>query len=223
MDADPISNWLEKRLRTDAWLQRLAAVAALLGGLLVTFLTFWLAYAIIHVCGMGLNGLLELTVSRHVDISHSVRLWLAGGFVALAFYTHWHTDEHYWGELPDESCSPLFPASTTTGALVELAAHPRTSAKFIVDLLLTGPRLLGAAINLTRQAQRLAQVNIETAATLITTLWSSAHAVSWGELEASGLTEAALSLRGVSGVVCLQKGVSLTDELRDELGALYRR
>jgi len=220
MDTDPVAKWLVKRLKTDTWLQRLAAAGALLGGLVVTFLTFWFAYAIVYISGRGLNGLLGLTTSWHVDISHPIRLWLAGAFVALAFYTHWRTNEHYWGELPDETHSPFVRSSGATGALFQLAAHPRTSARFIVDLLLTGPRLLGGALNLIRQAQHLARLDTEAAATLIATLLSRSHAVPWEELEALGLTEAALHLRGVNGVVHLQRGVSLTNDLRSELSAL---
>lgn len=212
-----LAAWTAKRLKADATLTLLTALGAFAGGLVVVFLTFWFTYAILYVCAIGANALLDLVLSKRIEISHVMRLWLSGGVMALLFFTHWRMDEHYWGESTGEDCSPHLPGSGTTGALVQMAAHPRTSARMIVDILLTGPRLLASTRGFWIRAKRLRELDAGRASSLFALLWGRGHAMTWEELEAQGLTETARNLEGISGIVYLQKGVSLTDELRTEL------
>ena len=222
MEEHPLHDWPERRLKTDAGLSILTAVGALLGGLFVTFLTFWLTYVLLYVAETGVDAALGLFLSKHIEITHSTRCWMAMAFMILLFVTWLRTDPHYCGESTDENCSPFLPGSGTTAALVQMAAHPKTSARMIVDLLLTGPRLIGATREYASRGRRFREANLEHACALFHLLWARNGAVAWEELDVQGLSDTARHLTGFSGLVYLNKGPSLTSDLREELTAVVQ-
>lgn len=223
MEDHPLHNWLQRRLKTDSGLSILTAVGALLGGLLVTLLTFWFTYAILYVAETGVNGALGLLLSKRIEITHAMRFWAAMVFMVLLFVTWLRTDPHYWGESTDENCTPFLPGAGETAALVQMAAHPKTSARMIVDLLLTGPRLVGATREYAVRGKSFREVDLESACAFYYLLWARNGAVPWEELAEQGLTDTARKLAGFNGLVYLNKGPSLNSDLREELTSVIQR
>jgi hypothetical protein len=228
MTADLIQPWLLRqnaRHQAACWF---GAVLALLGGLVVLFLTFWLACAILFVAGWGIGAITELVFSRKFVLTHGWRLALSGLFL-LALFIEWirrrPEDLGTYGEVnaPPGSNALVFHTGTT-GALAMLLANPQASATMITEFLYTGPRLILGVGTLLRAATQTRDFDVAGCALALELLASRDKAVAHDELTAvcpeADWPKLHRDLSGIPGVLLLEKSVTLRAELREELAAL---
>ena len=192
------------------------SIAALLGGAVVLFLTFWFTYAVIWIGSYGVSALAELIFSRSFSVSHLVRLIGSGAFLLLLFVQHFRADPWHWGDYPRRQyvASPALQHQMGAASIGWLVAYPGASANMIADVLLTGPRLVVGAIHLARRTVHLAKLEVVPCSEILCLLLARSGAVSYEELRRSGWQPWLEQLRCLEGVNFLEKGLSLSDELR---------
>ncbi len=101
-----------------------------------------------------------------------------------------------------------------------MLAYPGASANMIADILLSGPRLVTGAWTLVRESGRMQQLDADGCSQLLAFLASRPMAVPYEELRKAGWEDWFAQLRNIEGVVFLEKGLSLTAGLREELVGL---
>ncbi len=229
MQVETLERWIRQRLRRDANLCVVLSPVAILGGLLVLFLTFWLAYAVSFVVANVLAAIPSLLFDVRWKLGHTGRLWAAAGFMALLIVSFLRSDRRFatsYGDFEgDPSALGLALARGAGGSRASLMLlHPGTSARMIVDLLNIGPRLVWGGIALLRESAGSRSADTVAAARLAWTLMTSPGRVTYEALgsiyDPRELNAAFRALKAVPGVVFLEQGVTLTQELRAEWAAL---
>jgi hypothetical protein len=212
-------------MAVDAGGYLVVAVLGLALGLVVLFLTFWLAYAILYLSERGVSALSELALGHRLRLTHDWRLMLSGTLI-VALFIEWCRRSP--GDLGDYSSFERIPYGNALafqagpiGALAILLARPRASAAMITEMLYTGPRLVLGAWQLTREGLRLSRADCAACAWVLGYLANYDRAVSpeelveaWPEMDWGRLRR---ELRWIPGVVFLDTKLSLTDDLRREL------
>src|SRR6185436_13117036 len=165
----PMENWLRKRFAQEAGLSVFMGVAAIALGLVVLFLTFWLAYAVMWIAGRALSAVTELVVNKKLPWPHWLRLAGAAGFMVLLFRHHLRTSPWSRGSYADADATPTEGFDELGGAIAWhggallslglLLRNPTASSRMILELLETGPRLLTGARALFRQADALRRMD----------------------------------------------------------------
>jgi hypothetical protein len=113
------------------------------------------------------------------------------------------------------------------GALGALLAYPGASSRMIADLLFAGPRLVTAALSAFKKAGRLVRLDAEGCSRVLALLLSRNARFSCEDVsQLAGVPDSAKvfrQIRDLDGVVFLESepaGLSLTSELREELGVV---
>jgi hypothetical protein len=215
MNLDAIQSWLKRKKTSDAAMRRITAVLALVGGLVVVFLTFWFTYAIIWFSFQGVAALGSLFANQKLRLAHEWRLVISGGFLVLLFIQHLRTSPWHWGDYPERD-DYSFLAGHVMGPWA-LLKYPGASANMIADILLSGPRLVTGSWQLWREAARLQALDAEVCSQLLAFLLSRPEVVPYDELREAGWEEWFGQLRGLEGMVFLERGLKLSSELRQEL------
>lgn len=219
-----MEQWLRRRLRHDATVCLLLGPLAVMGGLLVLFLTFWFAYALTWIVGRVGGSLVELLGTARWRPDHQQCPWGATGFTGLLVFTHLRGDGRPadLGGFPADDPSQLGRtlagmAHSSPGSLL---LHPGHGSRMIVDILLTGPRLVQGGVGLLREGLAKFSADSRPGARLLGTLQSAPGKVSYADLgtgqDAAELRAGMLALRGIPGVIFLEQGLTLTEELRAE-------
>jgi hypothetical protein len=223
MSADAIKSWLAKKKRWGFAQQVLLGWLALVAGLVVLFLTFWLTYAMIWISVYGVSATSELVFGRKLHLAHEWRLAGSAGFVFLLFFQHFRTDPWHWGDYSVVQRAGFSPAKSARGFQI---LNPRVAFNLAgnmgADILLSGPRLVSGTVTLVRQGLRWRRLDQEGCGVLLAFLLSRLDVVTWEELKSAGWEEWCAQLRSVDGVQFLQKGLMLSGELRSELYRLNR-
>jgi hypothetical protein len=215
MNAAAIQSWLRRKNTSDAAVRRVTAVLALAGGLVVLFLTFWFTYAIVWFAFHGVAALGALFANQKLRLGHEWRLVISGVFVVLLFIQHLRTSPWHWGEYPErDDYSRLAGRVLGPWALLKYSG---ASANMIADILLSGPRLVTGSWQLWREAARLRSLDAEVCSRLLAFLLSRPEVVPYDELCEAGWEEWFGQLRGLEGLVFLERGLKLSAELRQEL------
>ncbi len=231
MDLAVLEQWLRRRLRRDANLALGISPLALLGGLLVLFLTFWFSYAVIHLVGRVGSAGAKLLLNVDWNLGHTGRLWLAGAFLVLLLVSYFRSDRsgvdwNAWEADPSALGSALARFGTGAGRAGLLLAHPEMSARLIVDILNLGPRLMAGGMDLLRQSGQGRAADTMAGARVLWTLLDQPRMLTYEELgmvyDSRELTRAFQALRLIEGVTFLERGVTLSTELRGELNGLRR-
>lgn len=164
------------------------------------------------------------------SLGHTGRLWLAAGFVVLLLATYARSDRRFpigYGDFQEDDpallgrtlASGIRPAETTA-----LLLYPGFGARMIVDILSVGPRLLWGAITLWAEGSAKRGADASAGARLLWTLLASSGKVDYAALaeayETGELRRGLLALRGIPGIVFLEQGLTLGEDLRAELAAL---
>jgi hypothetical protein len=220
MNSDAIKAWLKRKKSAGAISRILLAFVALIGGLVVLFLTFWFTYAIIWFGFHGVSAFSSLVFSQRLHLTHEWRLLGSSVFMALLFLQHFRTHPSHWGDYPkqDYVAAPALQFHAgILGALGFMLAYPGASANMIADILLSGPRLLTGAWTLIRESNRLRQLDVEGCSQLLAFLAGRPLPVPYEELREAGWEPWFSQLRSIEGIVFLGKGLNLTAELRKEL------
>jgi hypothetical protein len=233
MTSSALESWLRRRFRVEAGMGFLVGLLALALGLVVMFVTFWLAYAVVWVAGEATSAIVQIAGGKPFRIPHDWRLIGAGVFLVLLFVNHLRTspwdrgDYSYFGD-PESSirmrvANTLFPRrSGVANSLQRLLVHPQASARMIAEILETGPRCLTEASAILRRATALCRSDVGACASALTVLCAHVGAVDGETL--AGYVPAGhdwrtvkRQLANIEGVVFLSRGLTLTDELRSEL------
>ncbi len=233
--ASPIESWLRKRFAQEAGVSVFMGAGAIALGLLTIVLTFWLGYAVMWILGQALSAMTELAVGRKLPWPHGLRMLGAAAFLILLFARHLKTSPWDRGNYADPEVAPAGGFDGLGGALameggglvslVQLLRYPEASSRMILEILETGPRLLTGARGLFRQADALRRMDPAGCSWVLTFLSGRTGAVPREELIAAwphaDWPRLWAQLRLIDGLVFLEKGISLTEELRDELRPLF--
>jgi hypothetical protein len=223
MKSDAIRVWLKKK---KAWGSVQCESFAALGGLagiLVVFLTFWLAYAIIWFGWYGVSAVFELAFNKKPHLSHGLILLCSGIFIVLLFIQHFRTDPSHWGDYPrrDYVSSPALQMQAGAfGGLLFMLAYPGASANMVADILLVGPRLVTGTCQLAKKGLRMKKLDQDGCAALLSFLYSRINMVPYEDLKSANWEPWFDQLRSIDGVLFLEKGLVLSGELRSELNNL---
>jgi len=227
----PIESWLRKRFAEEAAVSVLAGALAICLGVLVVMITFWLTYAVVWIAVFAVSGAFELTGARKIHLPHWLMMSLAAGFLVLLFHRHfqrspWDRDDYSApdatpGDGFDNWGAALAVQGGALGSVFQLLRTPTASARFILEILDTGPRLLTGARGLFRRAQAVRRLDPAGCAWVLTMLSSRPGAMPRDELIAAwpqaNWPRLWAELRLIDGLVFLEKGISLTQDLRSEL------
>ena len=230
-----IDDWLRKRFAQEASLSVLMGVTAIALGVVAVFLTFWLAYAMMWILGQALSAVTQLVANKKLPWPHWLRLAGAAGFIALVFRQHLRTSPWDRGSYADPDAAPAGgfnqlggPIALYGGAVLsvgQLLRYPLASSRFVIELLETGPRLLTGARVLFQQAAALRRMDTTGCAWVLTALSGRTGSVAREELMAAwpdaDWPRLWTQLRLIDGLVFLEKGISITEDLRSELQPLF--
>lgn len=213
-------SYLMKCKRRSILFHSLGAIVALSTGAIVLFFTFWIGYAVIWAGTLSMSAIAELIVNKRLQLSHKARIIGSGIFIILLFVQNSCTNRWYWGNYPRRKY-PFMPVlqyqAGAAGGFVWLLAHPGASANMITDLLLTAPRLFAGAWQMISTASRMSRLDAVSCAALLSFLLERGRAVPYKELHAAGWEPLLGQLHCIEGVCFLEKGISLSEELRKEL------
>jgi hypothetical protein len=225
MTPEPIQRWLERKKTrhiAGCWGGALLALSA---GIFVLFLTFLLAYIVLLIGEEGISAVMGFFGNREFHLSHGWRLVISWLFVT-ALCVEW-VRRSPW-DLGDYDKTNTTPGARALvpffGASSLLLVNAQASATIITEILYLGPRLVLGALSLAREAYRSRKLATAECARILQLLVSRENAVTYEEFrtvqpEADWAT-LKNSLARIPGVVFLEKGLSLTDDLRKELGSV---
>jgi hypothetical protein len=222
MNADSVKSWLKKKKARGAVSNCLLGALAFVAGVVVLFLTFWFTYAVIWIAWPGVSALSDLALGKKLHLSHGIRLVCSGVFIVLLFIQNLRTSPWHWGDYPHQDYSFALAGHHHPGVMspLVLLLHPGASANMIADILLSGPRLVTGGWNMVMEGLRLRRMDETGCAELLAFLAGRITAVPYDELRSAGWEEWFPHLRCIEGVVFLEKGLSLSSELRHELVTL---
>ena len=165
----------------------------------------------------------DLLFSHKLLLSHAWRLILCGLFLVVLFVEWLRRSPWDLGNYETVNAPVGSDALVARGGLFAagavLLANPQASSTMIAELLYTGPRLVLGTWPLIRRAQRLRTLDAHACAPLLAILLERGGAVGYEELRGAGWEPWFDQLRCVSGVVFLEKGLSLSAEGRAELNS----
>jgi hypothetical protein len=226
-----VERWLRRKRATTVALRLLAAVALLVAAAVALGMIFFFTYAVVWFgYNYGVSAISELIFSRRQHISHRTILIICWCFLALLFLTNARVSRDYWtsGSISKSQWSSLWLAGVT-GSLVALLVNANASAKTITDLLLTGPRLVGASIRALHGALLLVSADLRTCSDALTLLAGRTSSVSADDLRDSlrcGDPQRILAQLSALGTVLLIRtdppAVTLNPDLRDHLQHLLQ-
>lgn len=230
MQVEVLERWLSRRLRHDSTACLVLSPAAFLGGLLILVLTYWLAYALTWVTVRVLLAVPELLFGWRGNLGHTGRLWCAAGFVVLLLVTYARSDRRLptsYGDFQEHDPALLgrtLASGTRPSDTSALLLYPGFGARMIVDILSVGPRLLWGAIALWAEGNAKRAADAAAGSRLLWTLVAAPGKVAYEALaevyEPDELRRGLLALRGLPGIVFLEQGLTVGEELRGELAAL---
>jgi len=221
MSAETLQTWLDKKKSRGFTLNLLLGIAALVAGLVVMFLTFWFTYAVVWIGWGGVSAVTELTLNKELHLAHEWRLVISATFIVLLCIQHLKTNPWHWGDYARRDYYPALATRYHFGAMAALLSHPGTSANMIADILLSGSRLVFGSVNVWQKALALRRMDAAGCAQLLAFLATQMKPVPHEELSEAGWDAWLEQLKLLDGVVFLQKGVKLSEELRKELAAAH--
>lgn len=101
-----------------------------------------------------------------------------------------------------------------------MLAYPGASANMVADILLVGPRLVIGTYQLAKKGLRMKKLDEEGCAELVSFLYSRISMVPYEDLKSANWEPWFDQLRSIDGVLFLQKGLVLSEDLRSELNDL---
>ena len=219
IDYRAVEPWLQRRIAEEIRVGWLGAAGLLVGGFFVTWLTFWIIYAVLWLVFPGW-------------LPYFVRLFCVAAGTALLFVGNARTDREYLEEYSfttsasDNRVVTLYiPGVGLASNINPLAPDSLHSLiKVITSFLYTGPRLFNAGFRQYRRTQRLAKLDTSITAWMLAALLNRSGRVPFAELVPQmpehDPADVFPPLRDLAGVVFLNEeppGLSLTAEFRGEM------
>jgi hypothetical protein len=223
MNSEVIKVWLRKKKAWGFFQNEMIGAGALAGGILILFLTFWFAYAVIWFGTYGVSAAADLLFSKKLHVSHEIRLVGSGLFVVLLVIQHFRTDPNHWGDYPERNYVSSPALQMQGGAFLGMGfmlAYPGASANMVADILLVGPRLVTGGWGLMRKGFQMKKLDENGCAELLAFLCSQPKAAPYEDLKSAGWEPWFAQVCHIEGVQFLKSGLLLSDELRTELGFL---
>lgn len=228
MPSEIIQQWLKKKVAAHVVGSWLGAALALLAGLFILFITFWLAYAVVFIGEFGVSAVRELMFNHKFHLTHGWRMAICGLFVSALFVEWLRRSPDDLGNYGEVNSPPGAPALAfydgAFGAFAMLLANPQASASMITEMLYIGPRLVLGSAALVRDACHWQKFNLAGCACALQSLAARGGAVANDEFQTdqpeTDWAKVRSDLTRIPGVVVLEKGLILTEELRCELSSL---
>ena len=210
----------------NAW-NLVSMAAGLLGGLLILYVSFWVAYGVIWFISHSLFVL-----------SNRIILLAAGGFMTVVVFVgakqNWQNldpleQQVRLAEQMDIRLSPWNPyrAAYNTDAVKAVGFEVRSVASTINCILCGGVLLCLGSLRKLHRFRRLRRIGVSGCARVIALLQSAGRRQSFAEIveKLPGLNPVNVfdDLRYIDGVLFLERepsGLTLTPELKDELSSL---
>jgi hypothetical protein len=228
MSVDAVQHWLKSKLATQIAVTLVGAMVAFVVGLIALFLTFWLAYAVLFIGERAVSAVGELVWSKRLRLAHAWRMAVCAVFM-LALFVEWLRRSPWdLGKYRAVNAPPFRRTAVSHGGgwgdIAMLLANPQASSTLVTEMLYTGPRLVIGVARLIRAARRLGCIDRPACAWALAFLASHDGAVTHPELVAAwpeaDWERLRFDLARIPGVVSLEKGLSLTHDLRAELRGL---
>ena len=226
MQQEAIQHWLRRKTAAETATGALFIAGCLVLGSIVLVITYFFTYAIVWFgFNFGVSSVSQLFFSRRLRLPHGGIVAASLAFIALLFWANQRISREYLSDYPRRNYPGSMAGMTDlVGSLIVLLAYPGASARMIIDVLLTGPRLVMAAWDNAGKSGRLARMDVEACSRVLAILLQKAGRVSFAELTITAPLANPEStfrqLRDLPGVVFLREepiGLSLTQELREEL------
>jgi hypothetical protein len=221
--------WLDEHVRQQTILSILGAIGALLLGLVVLAVTYFVLQGILYFLTVSFGMSL-----RTAGVAVPTAAWI---IMALLFVAYFFADWEHLEDLQFESRGRLLTARIAAygfgSPFLTLAAGPKTAHSFvkvISTITLAGPGLLGTSWRLVRRAVRLQRLDREAIAAVIATSLKSGAKVPLSEVAdrhpQADWERTVPDLSLIDGVVFLRGppvAVTLTDGFRERIAAWRER
>ena len=230
MSEATIDRWLRRELRRNANVCAALAPLAISGGILVSGVSFLFCLWAAWLGLKGVGALISFGGGRWQPTSIWAwsLTWLFWLMLMGAGFRRVPSEEdddcEYSGD-PGQWQSHLGPAVPEASPWV-LLMFPRASSRAILDLLHLGPRMLMGSLQLLRESRWLRSAGTADPARLLHELAGKAGRMDWDEYRQrfEGADQASMwrVLKFLPGVVLLESGVTVTEDLRSLLRAVQQ-
>jgi hypothetical protein len=163
MNQKQLQQWLTKKLTTQQRLLWIAAVASLLAGVILLYLTFWITY-----------GILWFTTYWWISLSHSTLMMISGLILMFLFIANATTNRESLDTIelnvgPHRDLQVVVTRTAGMGWMMAFsdAKAARSTIKMIATLLFTGPRITVHTWKLIQKAARLRTIGIANCSTVL--------------------------------------------------------
>jgi hypothetical protein len=212
-----IKEWLRRRRGVRAPIYFFGALGVLPVALVVTAFTAYLCFLLFCLGWLGIAGAWELVSGHRLPQwpMKAVGIYTAV-FMGLLFVSY--ARSRWWevGDLPKGAWAWRWRRDDK-----EAFASIRATAKFVVDMFYTGPRLVSASWGMFRRALRLWKLDVDNCSRVLWVLVTAGRAVPHRELASRSadcdLRDLERQLKDIEGVLVLERGWTLTEDLRSEL------
>lgn len=222
-----VERWLAKELARQFRTNLLLGAVALVLGIVILCLTLLLTYAVIWLSVSGISAASELILGRRFYLADEWRWTISAGFIVLLIVSAFRNRDFDFGDFPRRRYPRFAGASSGLAAFGILLAYPGASSRMISDLLHTGPRVLLGCWVLILDAIQLRRTAVADCAAILSVIIEGEDAGTWEELGTArpDLDWARLrqQLKRIRGVIYLEKGVTVTPELRKALREIAAR
>lgn len=187
--------------------------------------TFVITYVVVLFGFGGISAASELLFSKPLSFSAAGVRVVSWCFLALLFVEYARVSREYWADYPaPHGRWSLVAYAGGQWSLIALLANAGTSARMIADVLLTGPRLMGACVRAVRRSLLLARADLQPLASAFRILAGSTSPIAAADLSegvagraASGLLAQLCTLGAVIFTRREPLRLLLDPELREQL------
>ena len=218
----PLINWLHRKRRLEGPACLLGAIGSAVAGLLVSAATAVFVFVGFVIGWAGGAAGWEIVTGRSVSRFPKIEIaCFTGAFLALLFVRMARSKWWERGDIPAGVWSIYSSRENPASA----SATAVGMARIVTDILSWGPRIVSSSWRTFGKSLRWRRLNIESCAQVLEILAQSDRAVPRQEL--AGQLSSAVhwpdveqQLRDIEGVLFLERGLTLNQELRLELNQL---
>jgi hypothetical protein len=223
VNPDVLKLWLNGKKNRVITKHYVLAALSLVGGVVITLLTFLFAYFMVLIVSVGFSSVFEAITGKQYALGHWGRLSIAIFFMTMLFARSVKaasTDLRLFQRQEFEMDERLKSNFGDHAPFVEILSRPRASSNLIAEVLSIGPRLVVGVWSRIGEASRLGRLDEAGCADILALLCSRTDDVSYEELCATGWGNRLSQLKQIDGVCFLKDGLLLSEELKSELKAL---
>ena len=225
LNPDVLKLWLKGKKNRGIAKHSVLAALSLVGGVVITLLTFLLTYFMVLIVSVGFSSVFEAITGKQYALGHLGRLTVSIVFVSLLFVRSLKaasTDLRLYQRQEFEMDERLKSNFGDHVPFVEILSRPRASSNLIAEVLSIGPRLVVGVWSRIGEASRLGRLDEAGCAHILALLCSRTDDVRYEELCAAGWGDRLSQLKQIDGMCFLKDGLLLSEELKAELNALSR-